>query len=87
MFDFSGKGEDVERQPTARLPPLPLQPAARIPGLGIFNRRPPGGISALDLGVVIIAWLLLLPLLFYFLFFLNLREKDTYTQNCGIYLT
>lgn len=72
MFDFSGKG-DVERQPTARLPPHPLQPAARTLALGIFNRRP-GGISALDLGVIIIAWRLLLSLLFYF-YFLNLREK------------
>ncbi|EDL35875.1 glial cell line derived neurotrophic factor family receptor alpha 2, isoform CRA_a, partial [Mus musculus] len=80
VFDFSGKGGDVERQPTARLPPLPLQPAARIPGLGIFNRRPPGGISALDLGVVIIAWLLLLPLLFYFYFFKPKGERHIHTK-------
>lgn len=78
MFDFSGKG-DVERQPTTRLPPHPLQPAARTPGLRIFHRRP-SGISALDLGVIILAWRLLLSLLFYF-YFLNPKEKDRHTHT------
>lgn len=76
MFDFSGKG-DVERQPTDRLPPHPLQPAARTPGLGIFSRL---GISALDLGVIIIAWRLLLSLLFYFYFFKPKRERHAHTK-------
>lgn len=37
MCLISEASGDVERQPTARLPPLPLQPAARIPGLEIFK--------------------------------------------------